>query len=96
MTRRRRVPALVGAVLLPNLFLLAQLALLGACAFGATQTPSPSLGWLRVLPIATALFNSPIPGYALSFALWTWLARPSRAIDVASVMALRLRRGAAP
>ena len=64
-----------------NLFLMAQLAAFGLCAFGASEPSGPDPGWLRALSITTRFFNSPVPSYALVFALWTLLAQPSSGID---------------
>ena len=92
MSHRRRALALPGAAVLLNVFLMAQVAAVGLCAFGASQPTGPDPGWLRALSIATRLFNSPVPSYALVFVLWTLLARPSTGIDVCRVAGLLARR----
>ncbi len=92
MSGRRRALALPGAAVLLNVFLMAQVAAVGLCAFGASEPTGPDPGWLRALSIATRLFNSPVPSYALVFVLWTLLARPSTGIDVCRVAGLWARR----
>lgn len=82
MSRRRRALALPGAAVLLNVFLMAQVAAVGVCAFGASDPSGPDPGWLRAASIATRFFNSPVPSYALVFVLWTLLVRPSSGIDV--------------
>ena len=82
MSGRRRALALPGAAVLLNVFLMAQVAAVGLCAFGASDPSGPDPGWLRAASIATQFFNSPVPSYALVFVLWTLLVRPSSGIDV--------------
>jgi hypothetical protein len=95
MSHRRRALALPGAVVPLNLFLMAQVAVVGLCAFGATEPSGPDPGWLHALSIATRFFNSPVPSYALVFVLWTLLAHPSVGIDVRRVADLLTRRSGA-
>jgi hypothetical protein len=79
----------VGALAL-HLLLMCQIALIATCAFGATE-PQASPLWDRGAAIATALFNSPVPTYALVFVLWAWLANPAQGIAVSGTVA-QLRR----
>jgi hypothetical protein len=95
MSRRRRAWAVPGAAVLLNIFLMAQLAAFGLCAFGASEPSGPDPGWLRAVSVATRFFNSPVPSYAVVFMLWTLLVRPSAGIDVRRfVGCLAWRRGA--
>lgn len=78
--RRRALASLAGVAAL-DAFLVAQLAVLAQCAFAASE-PGTASFWGRALPVVRALFNSPIPSYALVFVLWTFLAEPGRSIDL--------------
>jgi hypothetical protein len=91
MSRLPRLRGLaIGAVAL-DLLLMAQIALIALCAFGATQT-APDPRWARGAAIATAFFNSPVPTYSLLFALWAWFANPAKGIDLTGVAGLVRRR----
>lgn len=86
MSGRRRILALAGGLVSLNLFLLSQLALLGACAFAASSASSPF--WRALLPLARGSFNSPVASYVLVFVLWVLFARPSAAIDFTAAIRL--------
>ncbi len=93
MSRRRLAVALSLGVLLFNAFFVLQVAALAWVLFSVTG-PAAADSWAvspRVVPLARAMFNSPIGNFATVFLLWAWLAHPARGIDLESLNAL-LRR----
>jgi hypothetical protein len=93
MSRRRLAVVLPLGFLLFNAFFMLQVAAFAVVLFGATGPVafgSPA-AWREVLPVAKAMFNSPITNFSAVFLLWAWLANPARGIDVESLNAL-LRR----
>jgi len=80
MTLRQRLGRLAVGVVVLDGFLMAQIAWIAICSFGATAGGAGAADWTAAVRISTALFNSPVPTYALLFALWVWLANPSEAI----------------
>jgi len=102
MSRLRMALALPFGLMLFNGFFLAQVAVLAWLLFAATGSiPGVSEStWREMVPVAKALFNSPITNFASIFAIWAVLARPDHGVDLSRANAL-LRpllgpRGAAP
>jgi hypothetical protein len=90
MSRRRMAVALPAGLLLFGAFFLLEVAAFAVVLFGATEPVrggSPG-AWRRALPVAEAMFNSPITNFSVVFLLWAWLANPARGVDVASLNAL--------
>lgn len=87
----------VGLLLFNAIFLLEVLGL-ASVLFG-TQTEAaagkPST-WAAVLPVAKAMFNSPITNFSVVFFLWAWLARPGRSLDLDALNASMRRVMAQP
>jgi len=83
MAQRRRALALALGLLLFSAYFLAEVATLCWALFGSVAAGAED-SWLRQsgLPLAQALFNSPIPNFSLVFLLWAWLAQPARGIDI--------------
>jgi len=92
MTLRRRFIVLPLGLLLFNAFFLLEVYGLSMALFGAV-VPGGDTSWdaRHVLPVAEALFNSPITNFSAVFFLWAWLAQPARGIDLAA-MNLLIRR----
>jgi hypothetical protein len=87
MSRRRLAAALFLGFLLFNALFVLQVAALSQVLFGATADASWQ-AWHRVMPVARAMFNSPITNCSVVFLLWAWLAKPARGIDLESLNAL--------
>ena len=66
------------------------MAALAQVLFGATETVAGASwqAWRRVVPVARAMFNSPITNFSVVFLLWAWLAKPAQGIDLESLNAL--------
>lgn len=98
MTNRRRIVVLPTGLLLFNAFFVLEVYGLSMALFGAVSAGGDTT-WVgrSGLPIAQALFNSPITNFSAVFFLWAWLAQPARGIDLSAVNAL-IRRlvGSAP
>lgn len=90
MSRRRLAAALPLGLLLFHVLFLFQVAVFVKVLFAATGPPGDAV-WAasrRVVPVARAMFNSPITNFSIVFLLWAWLANPARGIDLESVNAL--------
>jgi hypothetical protein len=86
MSRRRRLVVVPVGFILFNAFFLLEVAGLSLALYGAVGAADET-SWVRHsgLPVAQALFNSPITNFSMIFFLWAWLAQPTRGIDLASV-----------
>ena len=90
MSRRRLAAALPLGLLLFHVLFMFQVTALAWVLFGATGPvgDASSAMWSRVVPVAGAMFNSPITNFSVVFLLWAWLANPARGIDLESLNAL--------
>jgi hypothetical protein len=90
MSRRRLAAALPLGLLLFHVLFMFQVVALAWVLFGATAPVggASSAMWSRVVPVARAMFNSPIINFSVVFLLWAWLANPARGIDLESLNAL--------
>jgi len=89
MSRLRRACSIpVGLVLFNVVFLLEVLGL-ASVLFGtqAEAAARDSAMWTAALPVAKAMFNSPITNFSVVFILWAWLARPGRGLDLEALNA---------
>jgi len=90
MSRRRMAIVLPAGFLLFGAFFLLEVAAFAVVLFGATdpvRAGSPAT-WHRAVPVAKAMFNSPITNFSAVFLLWAWLANPAQGIDTASLNSL--------
>ncbi len=93
MQRRRLAWALPISLAVFFAFFLFELAAFATVVNGAAQ-PVPageSSLWRDLLPIAEAMFNSPITNFSVIFLLWAAFSAPTRGLDTASVEVI-LRR----
>jgi len=97
MTNRRRFVALPVGLVLFNAFFLLEVYGLSMALFGAVAAGGDT-SWVgrSGLPVAQALFNSPITNFSAVFFLWAWLAQPARGIDLEAINGLIRRLMGSP
>lgn len=90
MPRRRLAWALPIPLIALFAFYMLEVVLLAAVFNGAKQpvAAGQSSLWRELVPIAEAMFNSPITNFSAVFLLWAAFAAPTRGIDTAGLEAI--------